>query len=105
LAEQAVWKNNAVVGTDTRQLLVSTTLSPALWGLFVNTLKSDGNLWFHPQNASAFQIAGGYRLDFKAWQATTGQDGNSIFADPGLGDPGKDDFRLLPGSPFPKKSN
>jgi len=33
LAEQAFWKNNAVVGTDTRQLLVSTTLSPALWGL------------------------------------------------------------------------
>ena len=101
LAEQAVWKNNAVVGTDTRQLLVSTTLSPALWGLFVNTLTSDGNLWFHPQNANAFQIAGGYRLDFKAWQATTGQDGNSIFADPCFRDPAKDDFRLLPDSPSP----
>jgi parallel beta-helix repeat protein len=100
LAQQAVWKNNAVVGTDKRQLLVSTTLSPALWALFVNTLFSDGNLWFHERNPKGFQFAGGYRADFKAWQSATGQDANSVFADPAFSDPEADDFRLLPGSPF-----
>ena len=100
LAEQAAWMHNVVVGTETKQFLVSTTLSPPLWRHFVDSLKSDRNVWFHPQDSTVFQVAGGYRGDFTSWQSTTRQDGNSVFADPRLRDPAQDDFRLHPDSPF-----
>ena len=100
LAEQAAWMHNVVVGTEAKQFLVSTTLSPPLWQHFVDSLKSDRNVWFHPQDSGVFQVAGGYRLDFKAWQSTTRQDARSLFADPRLKDPTRDDFRLLPDSPL-----
>jgi len=61
LAEQAAWMHNVVVGTETKQFLVSTTLSPPLWRHFVDSLKSDRNVWFHPQDSTVFQVAGGYR--------------------------------------------
>jgi hypothetical protein len=100
LAEQAVWMHNVIVGTKAKQSLVSTTLSQPLWQHFIDSLKSDHNVWFHLQDSNVFQGAGGYRGDFKAWQSTTRQDGNSIFADPRIRDPAQDDFRLLLDSPF-----
>jgi hypothetical protein len=92
--------HNVVVGREAKQFLVSTTLSPPLWRHFVGSLKSDRNVWFHPHHSSVFQVAGGYRGDFKAWQSTTRQGASSLFADPRLRDPAQDDFRLLPDSPF-----
>jgi hypothetical protein len=100
LAEQSVWMNNVIVGTKAKQSLVSTTLSQPLWQHFIDSLKSDRNVWFHPQDSNVFQGAGGYRGDFKSWQSTTHQDGNSVFADPRLRDPAQDDFEMLPASPF-----
>ena len=100
LAEQAAWRCNVVVGTEASQLLVSTTLSPPLWGHFLDTLTSNENTWFHPQNSNVFQVAGGYRVDFRAWQSTTGHDGKSSFADPRFRDPVNNDFRLLSDSPL-----
>jgi parallel beta-helix repeat protein len=103
LSEQAVWIHNAVVGTEAKQSLVSTSISPPMWRHFVDSLKSDRNVWFHPQNSRVFQVAGGYRGDrgdFKAWQSITRQDGNSAFADPRFRDSANNDFRLLPDSPY-----
>jgi len=100
LAEQAVWMHNVVVSTKAKQSLVSTTLSQPLWQHFLESLKSDRNVWFHPQDSNVFQGAGGYQGDFKAWQSTTRQDSGSLFADPRLRDPAQDDFGLLPDSPY-----
>jgi hypothetical protein len=100
LSEYAAWKYNAIVGAEAGQLLVSTTISPGLWGHFVVTLASDSNLWFHSQNSKAFQLAGGTQAGFTTWKSQTGRDGTSTFADPRLRDPVNDDFRLLPDSPL-----
>ena len=103
LTEQATWRHNVVVGTEAKQVLVSTSISPPLWRHFLESLKSDRNVWFHPHDTKVFQVAGGYRGDrgdFRAWQSNTRQDDNSLFADPRLRGPAQDDFRLLPDSPF-----
>jgi parallel beta-helix repeat protein len=100
LAEQAAWIYNAFVGTEAKQLLVATTLSPPLWGHFVDSLMSDRNIWFNPQDSNVFQTAGGHRSNFNVWQSKTGQDSHSSFADPRFRDPANEDFQLLPDSPL-----
>jgi hypothetical protein len=100
LAEHAAWAGNVVVGTQAGQLLVSTTLSPPLWGHFVDSLTSGRNIWFNPRDPDVFQLAGGRRTDFNGWQVATHQDGGSLFADPRLKDPENDDFSPMPQSPL-----
>ena len=91
-AEQAAWMNNVVVSTEAKQFLVSTTLSPPLWRHFVDSFTSDRNIWLKPQETNAFEIAGGDPINFEAWQLTTRQDGNSVFAYFRCSDPTQDDF-------------
>ncbi len=100
LAEQASWKYNAFVGHEANQDLLGANLSSRLWGHFVNTSWSDQNLWFNPKLSRPFQIAGGNRISMETWQSTTGQDRQSLSADPRFKDPGNGDFRLFSDSPL-----
>jgi parallel beta-helix repeat protein len=95
-SERWTFKNNTIVGLDSGPLVFKTTLSPASWKHFVDTLTSDGNVWFNPNRANVFQVAGALLLDYKAWSSTTGRDVSSIFADPQFIDPAKHSFQLFP---------
>jgi len=61
-------------------------------------LKSDNNVYFVHGNRKPFKI-GFWRRKLSTWQEMTGQDRNSIVADPMFVDPKKYNFRLKPGSP------
>jgi parallel beta-helix repeat protein len=68
--------NTFAAGPD--QLGLSAVLG-LNWDLFVETLKSDDNRWFHSSSPDIFGlIRGGERIDFDDWQLTTGHDKNSI---------------------------
>jgi len=100
LAEQAVWMHNVVVSTKAKQSLVSTTLSQPLWQHFLESLKSDRNVWFHPQDSKRFPGCRWLSGRLQGVAVTTRQDSGSLFADPRLRDPAQDDFGLLPDSPY-----
>jgi hypothetical protein len=91
-ANSARWllSQNTIVGTNAKQFLYGTVrlLNYPPSGNFLNTLKSDGNIWFNTETPDAFQMDPGAAdrpakvLNFARWQATTGQDKLSKFAAP-----------------------
>src|SRR5437667_435957 len=85
---------------EASQFLVTTTLSSPLWQKFVDSLTSDGNLWWNPQKTVVFQVAAGTSLDFSGWKSATGRDANSLWVGPRFVDPAHDNFSLLPDSPL-----
>jgi len=97
--ERWKWENNVIVGTDAKQLLINT--QP--WEYFFSTLKCSKNLYYNPRNKKVFKV-GSLMLSFNKWQNLTGQDLNSIFADPKFKNPSKYNFTLLRRSPLRRKS-
>lgn len=89
------FKNNIIVSKDSRELLIYSDDSID-WKTFLNTLTSEGNLWYVPNRKNPF-IIGNMSLDFDKWKSATGQDLDSTFADPRLKYP---KFGLLPDSIF-----
>ena len=84
-----VLSKNTIVGTDVNQFVYETLRLPnQVSSTFLNTLKSDGNIWFNPETPETFQIDPGAAhrsakvLTFGQWQSTTGQDQHSKFAPP-----------------------
>lgn len=69
--------NNAFVAADNKACLLET---PG-WDSFIGSLHSSGNLWFGGDPAQAVHF-GDRWMDLPAWQEATGQDLDSIFADP-----------------------
>jgi hypothetical protein len=61
-----------------------------------DNFRMDHNLYF---NAAGKPVSFPGGLTLKQWQEKRGQDEHSVVADPLFVDPGKDDFRLKPGSP------
>jgi hypothetical protein len=61
----------------------------------------DHNLYYSQDGSPAglWQWKGTAYKDFDAWQADSGNDHDSMFADPGFTDPGAADFSLQSGSP------
>jgi hypothetical protein len=82
------------------QPLIATTLAPATWKNFVDTLTANNNVWYNPDSPAALQMAGGTRVDLGQWQQLSGQDRNSRFVNPGFRDPANQDFKLSPHSPL-----
>ncbi|HUB58880.1 MAG TPA: right-handed parallel beta-helix repeat-containing protein [Candidatus Micrarchaeia archaeon] len=84
-----VLSQNTIVGADAKQFVYGTLRLPNQGpGTFLNTLKSDRNLWFNPETPDTFEIDPGAAgrparvLNFAQWQSTTGQDKLSKFAPP-----------------------
>lgn len=61
-------------------------------------LTADNNCYYMPEGAHV-AFWGGLRTTLGDWQAASGQDANSIIADPRFADAGNDDFALGRGSP------
>jgi hypothetical protein len=76
--------HNDVIGatSGSQPALLGTSLPQADWNSFVQTLASDGNTWYQPNPATAFQIAGGATLSLPQWTATTGLDQTSTSSSP-----------------------
>ncbi len=92
-AEDNVVRNNLFYATDQNKLLVSE------YGNVNTTL--DYNLWYVEDGAAAalFSWNATPYVGFAAYQAGTGQDAASTFADPLLVAPASGDFHLGAGSP------
>jgi parallel beta helix pectate lyase-like protein len=92
---------NAIVGSnDGRDLL-----SVPDWDFFQKSLRAAHNTYWNPGQTNVFSLRrplGGAALDLAGWQKISGQDAQSVFADPRFSDPGKDNFTPLPGSPWQK---
>lgn len=72
--------NNAV-RTGGQQLAVGTHLDPPNWADFVETLKSEDNLWTYDGSPAIFQIPGGDQLTLEGWRSHTGEDQTSLSAE------------------------
>jgi cysteine-rich repeat protein len=92
-AENNVVENNLFYATAQNLLLQSDA------GNTGNTI--DYNLWFADAGAAAARFVwnGTEYAGFAAYRAATGQDAHSLFADPGLANPGAGDFHLTVSSP------
>lgn len=93
-------KNNVIVARHADQLLLDTYG----WRHFVESLRSDKNLWHKPGDGQAFRI-GSNVLDFSRWQSATGQDSASTFGDPQFKDLDNPPRGVLRNSPIPLPRN
>ena len=66
--------------------------------LFVGTLSSDGNVWYDAETPRVISLAG-VNMDLAEWQAITGRDETSVFADPRFADAENLNFWVGPDSP------
>lgn len=65
----------------------------------VTLLVMDHNLYYSEADGGTYQLQGQKAQQLSDWQAFSGQDKNSQFADPLFMDPSRSDFRLQAGSP------
>lgn len=89
--ENIVFRDNVIVSTTEQSHWLSSK-SPLIEVpnrlFFLSTFSSDKNLFYHPEPDRAFKIGAvgakqGYEgVSFMEWRITTGQDHNSLFADP-----------------------
>jgi len=66
--------------------------------LFVGTLTSERNVWYHADTPRAFSLSG-VNMTLDEWRAISGKDETSVFADPGFADPENLDFWVSLDSP------
>jgi len=92
---------NAVVGLTPDAQGPGWGLSVPNWPWFLTTLKSSSNTWWNSKTVTIFRVADSQELDLVGWQRLTGQDANSIFADPRLSGP--DPGGLVPDARSPWK--
>ncbi len=77
---------NVIDALDGTQGVFSDSyLTDGDWTPFVTTLVSNSNLWWNPADTASFVVptpVQSSKDNFAAWQALTGQDGNSTWAQP-----------------------
>jgi hypothetical protein len=95
LYDNFTMRNNVVASTRRTQPLFNGVNNPELYA----TYRGEGNLFWHPSDATPFHIMG-TGVNFKRWQEVTAQDLNSTFARPGFTAPEKGNFKPVPGSPL-----
>ncbi|MBN1864302.1 MAG: right-handed parallel beta-helix repeat-containing protein [Victivallales bacterium] len=72
-------RNNTIFAFEGKSPLLSTSA----WEHHLKTIVCEKNLWYRPEDRDSFKIAD-FNVGFSSWQDVTGQDLNSIFADPRL---------------------
>ena len=75
--EKLSMTGNTVSGSSTTQVFKDGYLGSTDWTLFVNTLKSDNNIWYAGSNTTGFTVpikGGGHHVDLLGWRALTVQD-------------------------------
>jgi hypothetical protein len=92
LNTQTTLASNTVVSATASQKAMGTTLSPGEMAMFESTLSSDQNTWFNPSTPNVFQVANGQEQTLSQWQATTGRDLHSVFANPSFTNPSANNF-------------
>jgi hypothetical protein len=68
---------NTISGSSTTQVFKDGYLGSTDWTLFVNTLKSDNNIWYAGSNPTGFTVpveGGGHHVDLPGWRSLTVQD-------------------------------
>jgi hypothetical protein len=92
-------QDNDIVGKDASQLLLEINLGGAdsqAWTTFVDSLTSEENVWYNPASHNVFKVFGWSiqekQVDFTEWQAITGQDLDSVFANPQFVNPDNHQF-------------
>lgn len=89
------WRGNAVVSLSKDAPVVNAPSHAHV----IDTFVADTNLYWHPKPEVAFNISDlGYSLE--QWQIMTGQDLNSVFADPKFKNPENHDFAVADDSPI-----
>lgn len=92
-AQNTTFSGNALFAKNT-QSAFDIISSQLYLDLFLTTLSSDQNVWYSESNSLVFDLRSlGGQLDLSGWQATTGVDSLSQFADPGFIDPDNCQFR------------
>ncbi len=93
---------NAFVGERSGQ----DVLAIPSWGFLLASLRSGRNDWWSPQNAAPFRLVAlldrSLHLDLAGWRRASGQDGDSISADPRFADPATWNFLPLADSRWPR---
>lgn len=87
-------RDNVIAARNSSQLLLDTSN----WAHFLASLNSERNVWYNPEKDNAFKL-GRKNLDLNGWQSVTGQDLDSIFANPRFKAPNHHQFDFLPDSP------
>ena len=77
-----VMTGNLFEDATTGQNVFGTFLTGDDWWEFVDTLTSNGNLWYDPETASSYKIVNGKLVNLTGWRSTTGQDLDSAWARP-----------------------
>jgi hypothetical protein len=85
---------NAIVGESASQDLLAI---PA-WRFLLASLRSVRNAWWNPETRAAFHLQRSGRLDLGGWRRASGQDEDSVYADPRFADPANWNFAPLAGS-------
>jgi hypothetical protein len=89
---------NAVVGEKDGQ----DVLAVPSWTFLLSSLRSSRNDWWNPHTAASFRLEGSTHLDLAGWRRASGQDADSVYADPHFADPANGNFTPLAGGVWPK---
>jgi hypothetical protein len=97
-AENLTLCGNAFVGEKDGQ----DVLALPSWDFLLSSLRSARNDWWNPHNAAPFRLEVSTHLDLAGWRRASGQDADSVYADPRFADPASGDFTPLASSVWPK---
>jgi Right handed beta helix region/Protein of unknown function (DUF1565) len=98
--EDWVLQDDTLVTSNANRALVD--ISGAAVERFTGSLISSRNLWYNPTDADVFRVSG-LNLDLAHWEKISGQDLDSVFADPKLTDPDRSDFTPSADSPLKQR--
>jgi hypothetical protein len=93
-AENLTLCGNAFVGEKDGQ----DVLAVPSWTFLLSSLRSWRNDWWNPHTTAPFRLERSTRLDLAGWRRASGQDADSVYADPRFADPANGDFTPLSGS-------
>lgn len=103
-ARRHAYRNNVFVGAGANQDLYAFP-NKDYFNFFYPTLVSNSNAFWNPVDTTVWDIRDRGTQNFAWWKSYTGQDAQSLWADPRFVDPGNNDFRRQTGSPIPAAWN
>ncbi len=82
MSENWTMTNNTIVGLNSKQMDIFTTVSPYVWNTFAYSLSSSYNLWYSYSTKYSYLMPNYIFIDFPNWQRQTGKDSNSWYVSP-----------------------